>query len=67
MFDREFLTEQVQRDIVEARLRDVLNEFGADTDMILLMQIMLDAMDAKLTAGDVAAIYAWRSRKKLNG
>jgi hypothetical protein len=67
MFDREFLTEQFQKSVVEAKLKDVLNEYGADIDVILLMQIMLDAMEAELSSGDVAAIYAYRLRKRLNG
>jgi hypothetical protein len=55
--------------MVNARLRDVLNEYGGGVDMMLLLQIMLDAMNAKLTAGDVAAIYSYRcqSRDRKDG
>jgi hypothetical protein len=66
---REFLTEEVRQSMVNARLRDVLNEYGGGVDMMLLLQIMLDAMNAKLTAGDVAAIYSYRcqSRDRKDG
>lgn len=56
----EFLTEQVQKEIINTRLKDALNEFGADVDMVMLLKVMVDAHDGELTAGDVAAIYSYR-------
>jgi hypothetical protein len=60
MREQKFLNEQVQGEIVNARLKDVMNEFGADTDVVTLLKVIVDAWDGELTSGDIAAVYCYR-------